>query len=143
LLEKNVFFIASPVNSQLTITTHIFAVLAHHNDDDAVTSDMLAKGFGTNPVAIRRVLSKLKKAGLVASCRGAGGGSVVAKSADIITFTMHMPQLLTIRRAVLGRHTCHRADGINITPIIGDYANDLFQDEEQALLKSDQPKGKL
>ena len=136
-------FIASPVNSQLTITTHIFAVLAHHNDDDAVTSDMLAKGFGTNPVAIRRVLSKLKKAGLVASCRGAGGGSVVAKSADIITFTMHMPQLLTIRRAVLGRHTGHRADGINITLIIGDYANDFFQDEEQALLKSDQPKGKL
>ncbi len=137
------FFIASPVNSQLTITTHIFAVLAHHNDDDAVTSDMLAKGFGTNPVAIRRVLSKLKKAGLVASCRGAGGGSVVAKSADIITFTMHMPQLLTIRRAVLGRDTGHLADGINIIPIIGDYANDLFQDEEQALLKSDQPKGKL
>ena len=137
------FFIASPVNSQLTITTHIFAVLAHHNDDDAVTSDMLAKGFGTNPVAIRRVLSKLKKAGLVASCRGAGGGSLVAKSADIITFTMHMPQLLTIRRAVLGHHTGHLADGINITPIIGNYANDLFQDEEQALLKSDQPKGKL
>ena len=84
-----------------------------------------------------------QQASLVASCRGAGGGSVVAKSADIITFTMHMPQLLTIRRAVLGRHTGHRADGINITPIIGDYANDLFQDEEQALLKSDQPKGKL
>jgi len=124
------------MNSQLTIAAHILAVLAHHKNDSAVTSDGLAEGFGTNPVVIRRVLSQLKKAGLVASRPGSGGGSVLAKPANTITLRDAHTAISDDTRTVLGRHPGHCGNYVSITPIIADYLNELFQDAEQALLKS-------
>lgn len=124
------------VNSQLTLAAHILAVLAHHKEDGAVTSDVLAEGFGTNPVVIRRVLSQLKKAGLIASRPGAGGGSVLAKSPEMITLRDAYAAIADRTGSVLGRHPGHCAEGVSITPIIADYLNELFQDAEQELLKS-------
>ena len=124
------------MNSQLTIAAHILAVLAHHKDDGAVTSDVLAEGFGTNPVVIRRVLSQLKKAGLVASRPGAGGGSVLAKSADTITIRDAYLAISDDSETMLGRHPGHCGEGVSITPIIADYLNELFQDAETALLNN-------
>lgn len=122
------------MNSQLTIAAHILAVLAHHKDDGAITSDVLAEGFGTNPVVIRRVLSQLKKAGLVASRPGAGGGSVLAKPAEAITLRDAYRAISDEKDSVLGRHPGRCKDGESVTPIIADYLNELFKDAEQALL---------
>lgn len=124
------------MNSQLTIAAHILAVLAHHKDDGAVTSDVLAEGFGTNPVVIRRVLSQLKKAGLIASRPGAGGGSVLAKSADTITLRDAYLAISDEFGTVLGRHPGHCGEGVSITPVIADYLNELFKEAEQALLNN-------
>lgn len=124
------------MNSQLTIAAHILAVLAHHKDDGAITSDVLAEGFGTNPVVIRRVLSQLKKANLIESRPGAGGGSVLSKSANEITLADAYAAIADKTGTVLGRHPGHCADGVSITPIIAEYLNELFVDAEQALLKN-------
>ncbi|MGS4885506.1 Rrf2 family transcriptional regulator [Roseibium sp. MB-4] len=57
---------------------------------DPVTSDHLAKMVATNPVVIRRMMQGLKKAGLVSSGKGHGGGWVLAKPlADITLLDVH------------------------------------------------------
>ena len=73
------------MNSQLTIAVHILAVLANREGQGAVTSEEIAEGFGTNPVVIRRVMSLLKKAELVKSRPGTGGGSVLGRPAEDYT----------------------------------------------------------
>lgn len=124
------------MNSQLTIAAHILAVLAHHNDDEAVTSEVLAKGFGTSPVVIRRTLAKLKQAGLVKSKPGAGGGSVLAKPSAEITLRDAYTAVADDAKTVLSRHPGNCGEGIDIAPVIADYLNELFEDAEQALLKN-------
>lgn len=124
------------MNSQLTIAAHILAVLAHHSDDVGVTSDVLAEGFGTNPVVIRRVLSKLKKAGLTKSRPGAGGGSNLAKPASEITLLDAYTAITDEADTVLARHPGHCGEGIDIAPMIAEYVNELFAGAEQALFKN-------
>lgn len=123
------------MNSQLTLAAHILAVLAHQNDDSGVTSDVLAEGFGTSPVVIRRVLAKLKKAGLTDSRPGVGGGSVLAKPAHKITLLAAYTAITDDHTTVLARHPGNCGDGIDIAPMIAEYLNELFEEAEQALLK--------
>ena len=95
------------MNSQLTIAAHILAVLAHRDGQGAVTSDILAKGFGTNPVVIRRVLAQLKRAGLIESRPGAGGGSILARDAETITLRDAYEAVTTDDNTVLALSLIH------------------------------------
>jgi Rrf2 family protein len=79
-------------NSQFSIAVHVLAMLAK-SCDERIKSDYLAKSVNTNPVVIRRLLSALHNAGLVASLTGACGGSCLNKSPEEIT-------LLEVFRAV-------------------------------------------
>ena len=59
---------------------HILAALDHQHPK-LLSSDDLSKGLKTNPVLIRRILSKLSQAGLIESIKGKGGGNQLAKPA--------------------------------------------------------------
>jgi Rrf2 family protein len=61
------------VNTQLTVAVHVLCLLAG-GDGQPMTSEWIASSVGTNPVVIRRVLGKLRIAGLVRSRGGAKGG---------------------------------------------------------------------
>lgn len=61
------------ISSRFTIALHIFACVDVFRDDRRVTSDFLAGSINTNPVIIRRILTQLKKAGLITVARGTGG----------------------------------------------------------------------
>jgi DNA-binding IscR family transcriptional regulator len=52
---------------------------------DCLTSDFLGASVNTNPVVIRRIISRLRKAGLVDSQPGAGGGSMLARDPEHLT----------------------------------------------------------
>ena len=65
------------------MAVHVLAVLAYQ-DEGRVTSRFLAGSVNTNPVIIRRLLLSLQKAGLVNTCKGAGAGSCLARSAQRI-----------------------------------------------------------
>lgn len=101
-----------------------------------MTSDVLARGFGTSPVVIRRVLTQLRKAGLIESRKGAGGGSALAKPPDEITLRDAYTAVTQDSRSFLSRHPSHCEDGLDITPIIAEYLNELFVDAENALLQN-------
>ncbi len=61
------------ISSRFTIALHIFACVETFRDERKVTSDFLAGSINTNPVIIRRILTQLKRAGLITVARGTGG----------------------------------------------------------------------
>lgn len=71
------------VNSQFVVATHIMTLLAGHKlylpEYACANSEMIAESVNTNPVVIRRILSKLRDANLVISKSGPHGGSEIAK----------------------------------------------------------------
>ena len=60
------------MNSEFLIAVHALVFLYHKQE--VVASDVLAENVCTNPVCIRKVMGKLKKAGLVDTKEGASGG---------------------------------------------------------------------
>ena len=60
-------------NSRFAVAIHILTLLAYQHPD-LLTSEFIACSVTTNPVVIRRVLGELRRAGLVASQAGSGGG---------------------------------------------------------------------
>ena len=77
------------VNSQFAVATHIMAILAGNSlymqDSACTNSSMIAESVNTNPVVIRRILSKLKEANLVTSKPGPLGGSEITRHPSKIT----------------------------------------------------------
>ena len=77
------------INSQFVVATHIMAILAgnklYREEYACTNSDMISKSVNTNPVVIRRILSKLAEANLVVSKSGPHGGSEVARHPSKIT----------------------------------------------------------
>ncbi|HTJ85257.1 MAG TPA: Rrf2 family transcriptional regulator, partial [Polyangiaceae bacterium] len=72
---------------RFTLAVHILGMLAWVERERGVsaTSEELAKSINTNPVVVRRVLGDLRRAGLVDTKRGVGGGVTLAKTASQIT----------------------------------------------------------
>lgn len=118
------------MNSQLAIALHVMGVLASRNGEP-VTSEALAKTYGTSPVVLRRVLSKLQRAGLINTRRGVGGGAVLARMASSINLrevfgaVADNPQLLR-------RHPGAGSGGV--APVLAQYVNELYVEAERALL---------
>jgi len=71
-------------SGQFAVAVHVLCLLSE-DPDKPVTSDWIAGSVNTNPVVIRRALGVLRKAGLVASTEGAGGGTTLARPAAKIT----------------------------------------------------------
>lgn len=80
------------ISSRFTIAIHIFACIEAFQAQYKITSEFLASSVNVNPVVIRKLLSQLRMAGLVAVQRGSGGAS--------ITRPLHEITFLDIYRAV-------------------------------------------
>lgn len=72
------------ISSRFTIAVHIFACIDTFEKDQKITSDFLSASINVNPVIIRKILSSLKKSGLITVLRGTGG-TTIAKPLDQIT----------------------------------------------------------
>ncbi|MEB2300351.1 Rrf2 family transcriptional regulator [Lysinibacillus xylanilyticus] len=71
------------ISSRFTIAVHILSIIKQ-NPSTICTSEFMAESVNTNPVVIRKIVSYLKKAGIVQVRRGTGGASLV-KDLDAIT----------------------------------------------------------
>ena len=69
---------------RFAFAVHILAVLAHRRATGGACSDVLAGSVNTNPVVIRRLLSRLRKAGLVKTQKGACGGAALCDPPEAI-----------------------------------------------------------
>jgi DNA-binding IscR family transcriptional regulator len=70
-------------NSRLSGVLHILLHMAEH--DGPLTSEMLARPLGTNPVVIRRIMAGLRDEGYVQSEKGHGGGWTLACDLSRVT----------------------------------------------------------
>ena len=64
---------AMRINTQFPVAVHILSALAYFSDDP-LPSEIVAKSIGTNPVVVRRIMSRLRKKGLVDTKPGVKGG---------------------------------------------------------------------
>lgn len=92
-------------NSRFAVAIHTLAVLAYHSERPA-SSDVVARSVNTNPVVIRRLIALLRRAGLVTTQNGRGGGFTLARDPREIT-------LLDIYRAVEERELIPVHEGSN------------------------------
>lgn len=70
------------MNSEFIIALHALAYLDHRNTK--VSSEELAKSICTNPARVRKVMAKLKKAGLLKTREGNSGGYELQNPASAI-----------------------------------------------------------
>lgn len=71
-------------HTRFTVAIHVLTLLAFCGPE-AQTSEFIAGSVNTNPVVIRRILGNLRKAGMVASQGGPGGGWHLLKPPEAIT----------------------------------------------------------
>ena len=77
------------ISSRFTIALHIFTCVDTFKDDYKVTSDFLASSINTNPVIVRKILTQLKKAGLINVARGTGGIQLTRDLSEITFFDVY------------------------------------------------------
>ncbi len=96
---------AGSSNTQFAIGVHVLTLLSAFNGE-RVSSDVLAGSAGSNPVHVRRILGRLREAGLVESTPGPGGGWLNTRDPEDVN-------LAEVRRAlhagdrILGLHGAH------------------------------------
>lgn len=71
-------------NSRLSLALHTLSHMAGDPDRMRTSAD-IAEHSGTNPVVVRRVLGRLRDAGLLTSEKGHAGGWRLAREPDSIT----------------------------------------------------------
>jgi DNA-binding IscR family transcriptional regulator len=71
---------ARPTNTQFALAVHMLTLLTA-DPQTMQSSELLASSAGSNPVHVRRVLGRLRRAGLVRSRPGPHGGWLPAKGA--------------------------------------------------------------
>jgi Rrf2 family protein len=86
-------------STRFALGTHILVALAY-NAGEPVRSAELATSVNTNATFIRQVLMQLRRAGLVRSRMGTGGGTLLARPADRI-------RLDEVYRATCSQPTIH------------------------------------
>lgn len=70
------------ISSRFTVAIHVLSLISL-NQNIVSTSEWIAESVNTNPVVIRRVMGKLKKAGLIDIRRGLGGATLQKNLKDI------------------------------------------------------------
>jgi Rrf2 family protein len=80
------------LSARYTVALHVLTLLASC-PGQALTSEFIAGSVNTNPVVVRRIMGKLRNAGLVQSQPGSGGGWKLASDPAALT-------LADVRRAV-------------------------------------------
>ena len=75
------------MTSRLTLSIHMLGLMAWCDARGcaAATSEQMARSINTNPVVVRRLLVDLRRAGLVETKRGAGGGARLGRAPERIT----------------------------------------------------------
>jgi Rrf2 family protein len=84
-----------PTNTQFALAVHALTLLGGAQPGEVLSSEVLSGSIGASPVHVRRVLGRLRAAGLVLSRPGARGGWQLAEASQQVN-------LAQVWRAVQG-----------------------------------------
>ena len=119
-------------NSRFTVAVHILSLLALQREKGPVTSEYVAGSVNTNPVVIRRILANLRKAKLVSSSPGAGGGWLLARAPEKIHLSEIVQSLEP--QPVFSMHSQMPNQQCPIGRNIQNALRPLFESADQAVL---------
>lgn len=71
------------ISTKCSVALHCLVFIHEYGEATRVTSQLLAKSTGVNPVTIRTILSALKKAGIIDVRAGTGGTTLAQDPAEI------------------------------------------------------------
>lgn len=71
------------ISVKCSSAVHVLLMIAALPASCKITSELLASSVGSNPVEIRKLLSSLKKAGLIDVARGTGGAALMKRPGEI------------------------------------------------------------
>lgn len=77
------------ITSRFTIAVHIITAVDYFQDKERLSSNFLATSVNTNPVIIRTVLQKLRKAGIIETKRGSAGVKMLKPLSQITFFDVY------------------------------------------------------
>ncbi len=78
--------LAMHISQKCSVALHCLIFINEYGDSANVTSSLLAKSTGCNPVIIRNLLSGLKKAGMISTQSGVGNTKLVKQPEDITLY---------------------------------------------------------
>ena len=108
-------------------------MLLHMAEQDGpVTSDVLARAMGTNPVVVRRVMAGLREQGYVRSEKGHGGGWTIAR--DLTEITLRDIYDALGRPTLLAMGNRMEAPGCLVEQAVNAALDTAFRDAEALLL---------
>ena len=117
-------------NSRLSGVLHILLHMAEH--EGPLTSEMLAKPLGTNPVVIRRIMAGLRDRGYVQSEKGHGGGWTLSCDLSKVTLRDIYTALGSPSVLAIGNRT--ETTGCLIEQAVNAAMSPALQDAEALLL---------
>ena len=117
-------------NSRLSGVLHILLHMAEH--EGQLTSEMLAKPLGTNPVVIRRIMAGLRDRGYVQSEKGHGGGWTLSCDLSKVTLRDIYTALGSPSVLAIGNRT--ETTGCLIEQAVNAAMGPALQDAEALLL---------
>lgn len=109
---------------------HVLLHMAEHGG--ALTSEMLAKPMGTNPVVIRRIMAGLRDQGYVQSEKGHGGGWTLACDLSKVTLRDVYVALGSPSVLAIGNRT--ETPGCLVEQAVNAALGQAFEDAEALLL---------
>lgn len=120
-----------PMSVRFAVAVHVLVLLALERG--GCTSSFIAGSVNTNPVVVRRILGRLRRAGLVVGHTGPGGGFALLKDPRQLS-------LAEIYRAVEGRPviTCHEGSNPScpVGKNVGHVLEAVSRRAERAMLES-------
>lgn len=92
------------INTKCSLALHILLVIAIFSDKAKMTSEIIAKSTGSNPVIIRNLLGSLKQAGIVVVHRGIGGAELAMDPAEVTIWKVYSAVDPTSIHDLIGLH---------------------------------------
>ncbi len=125
----------SPISPRVETAVHLLVILARaaRGGERAATSEQIADSIGTNPVVVRRLVGVLRKAKLVNTKRGIGGGITLARPADKVSIRDAYEAV--DRKGAAGRGKAD-AIGVSVSQFLGKSSSQIDKFRADLLSKS-------
>lgn len=121
------------MSTKLSVATHIL-VLIQNGPPELVTSEYLAASINTNPVVVRRLMSQLKKAGLIYAAPGMSQNRLAKPDDQISLYDIY--QAVELEQEFFNIHKNPNPDclvGKNIQGVLEDQYQQVQQVMEEEL----------
>lgn len=93
------------ISQKCSVAIHCLVFLYEYGEENRVTSELLSKTTGCNPVSIRSLMSALKKAGMITVRQGTGGAALCCPPEEITLYRIYMAVEPDALKKMIGVHS--------------------------------------